>query len=404
MIVIIPSLDTSLAGAKVKGSFEETKGRYELFTEFDNVALLTRDDQDFSEALSRIVHVPCTYSKYGPIRRILSRSSYIKWFYFFLKSFSWLVRHYKSIDLLISENIDSPAPLIVSMLFKIPYIIYYRYDVGYQVKWINRRSIIGTIVLAEERFAFKRVKALWVTSPHLASMIKALGRRKRITVIPNWITKTEIAENIANTFCEERPVGPRILFVGRLHPAKRVSLLVQAFYFLHKKNPRVNLYLLGDGDERKRIKELTNILGLAESAHLLGFVDRKTVLKMMKQSDVLVLCSKVEGNPRVLIEAMMSKIPIVATNVPGIRDIVQHGKTGYLVNHPKPEELARAIEYVLKNERLSKAMANCAYTFANQRFSKEIAIQKIREELALLLPKYQRKGDRASRVYVGYQE
>jgi len=108
---------------------------------------------------------------------------------------------------------------------------------------------------------------------------------------------------------------------------------------------------------------------------------------MMKQSDVLVLCSKVEGNPRVLIEAMMCKIPIVATNVPGIRDIVQHKKTGYLVNQPEPHELARAIEYVLKNEEPSAAMVNRAYTFAKQNFSKESVVKKIRDEIALIIPK-----------------
>lgn len=391
MIVINQPLDVSLAGGKVKGSFEETKRRYELFADFDNVALLTQDDQDFSETLSGIVHVPCTFSKSESIRRMLSRSSYFRWFYFFLKSFSWLIRHYKSIDLLISENIDSPAPLIVSMLFNIPYVIYYRYDVGSQIKWINKRSIIGTIVLAEERLAFKRVNALWVTSPHLASMIKTLGRRKRITVIPNWITTTETAENEANLFCKERPLNRSVLFVGRFHPVKQVGLLVNAFYFLHKKDPSINLYLLGEGKERPKIRKLVTSLGLGENVHLLGYVGRQTVLKMMKQSGVLVLCSKVEGNPRVLIEAMLCKTPIVATNVPGIRDVVQHKKTGYLVNHPKPEKLARAIEYVLKNERLSTAMVNRAYTFAKQNFSKESAKQKIREELALLLPKYQRK-------------
>lgn len=390
VIVIIPSLDTSLALAKAKGSFEETKGRYELFTEFDDVALLTQDDQDFSDALLRIAHVPCTFSKYEPIRRILSRSSYIRWFYFFLRSFPWLVRHYKNIDLLISENIDSPAPLIVSMLFKIPYVIYYRYDVGSQVKWINKRSIIGTIVLAEERFAFKRVKALWVTSPHLTSMIKAAGRRKRITVIPNWVTKTENAENIANTSCEERPIGTSILFVGRLHRVKRVDLLLRAFHHLHDNDPCMRLYILGDGEERQQITALTNSLELSDSVHFLGFVHRRTVLKMMKQSDVLVLPSRVEGNPRVLIEAMICKIPIVATNVPGIREIVQHMKTGYLVDRADPEELALAIKYVLKNDRFSAAIVNSAYTFAKQNFSKESAIQKIREELASLLPKCQR--------------
>jgi glycosyltransferase involved in cell wall biosynthesis len=106
---------------------------------------------------------------------------------------------------------------------------------------------------------------------------------------------------------------------------------------------------------------------------------------MMKQSDVFVLCSKIEGNPRSLIEAMMSKIPIVATNVPGVSDIVQHKKTGYLVNYPRPEELAQAIECVLKNKQLSEAMVNRAYTFAIQNFSKESAMKKIREELSALI-------------------
>lgn len=87
MIVIVPSLDSSLVLEKVKGSFEETKRRYELFTEFDNVALLTQDDQDFSESLLGIVHVPCTFSKCEAIRGMFSRSSYIRWFYFFVRSF-----------------------------------------------------------------------------------------------------------------------------------------------------------------------------------------------------------------------------------------------------------------------------------------------------------------------------
>jgi len=385
VIVIVQSLDVSLAGEMIKGSLEETRRRYDLFTEFDNVVLLTQDGQDFSQAFAKVIHVPCTFSKHNIIRRVISRSSYFSWFYFFLSSLYWLIRHYKNIRVLISENIDSPAPLIVSILFKIPYVIYYRYDVGSQVKWINKRSIIGTVILGEERFALKRVKGLWVTSPHLASIIKNYGRRKRITVIPNWMTITEIADNQADEFSEEQTIKPSILFVGRLHPVKRVDLLIKAFYLLRKEDRNLDLYLLGEGEEQQNVKELVHSLGLTDSVHLLGFVDRPTVLKMMKESDVFVLCSKIEGNPRVLIEAMMCKIPIVATNVPGINDIIQHEKTGYLVSNPKPIELADAIEYVLKNKRLALTMVNRAYTFAKKNFSKETAAKKIHQELASLL-------------------
>ena len=390
MIVIAQSLDVSVAGEKIKGCFQQTRERYEFFAEFDKVVVLTQDTKSFADAFTKIAHVPCAFSKSKHITWVLSRFAYLRWFYFFLYSFLWLIKHRKITDLLISDNIDSPAPLIISILFKVPYVIYYRYDVGSQIKGINRRPIIGSFLLALERFAFKRVGSLWVTSPHLVSMVKASGRRKRIKVIPNWFDINEIEEDHIATVPEERPIGPRILFVGRLHRVKRVDLLLRAFCHLHDNDPCVHLYILGDGEERQQITALTNSLGLSGSVHFLGFVDRRTVFEMMKQSNVLVLPSKVEGNPRVLIEAMICKIPIVATNVSGVREIVQHMKTGYLVDRADPEELALAIEYVLKNERLSTSMVNCAYTFAKQNFSKENVIQKIREELASLLPKYQR--------------
>jgi glycosyltransferase involved in cell wall biosynthesis len=381
MIVIVKSLDTSIAGEKAKGCFEDIKSRYELFTEFGDVALLTQDWEDFSKALPRITHVPCTSSKSKTIGRMLRHSSYLRWSYFLLKSFSWLVSHHKDIAVLMSENIDSPVPLIVSMLFKIPYVIYCRYDVGQQVRWINKRSIIGTIILSEERFAFKRVKGLWVTSPHLVSMARSFGRRKPTTVVPNWIDPAETATT-ARGSGSNLAKGPRILFVGRPHPVKRVDLLVRALYVLQKKNPNVNLYLVGDGEELEQIRKLAASLNLTDKVHLLGGKERSTVFEMMKHSDVFVLCSKVEGNPRVLIEAMICKIPIVATNVPGIRDMVQHKKTGYLVSSdPEPEELAYAIEYVLENRHFAEAIVNRAYEFATQNFSKESALRKIRKEL-----------------------
>lgn len=397
MIVITQSLDTSLAREKIKGGFTEKVERYEFFAEFDYVALLTQDSQNFTNSLSGIVHVPCA-SQSKHLRWILSRFAYLRWFYFFLHSFLWLIKHRRMIDLLISDNMDSPAPFIFSVLFRVPYVIHYRYDVGYQIKEINRRPVIGMVLLALERFAFKRVRALWVTSPHLASMAKAFGRRERITIIPNWVDFAEIAGNRIDKVPEERSIGPRILFVGRLHRVKQVDLLIRAFLHLHEVDPSIHLYILGDGEERQQVCTLTNSLGLSGNVHFLGFVDRRTVFEMMKQSDVLVLPSKVEGNPRVLIEAMMCETPIVATNAPGIRDIVQHMKSGYLVDHTQPKELAQAIEYILRNKHASANMVKCAHTFVKQNFSKESVLERIRSEVVSLVPKYKKRELRNTRA------
>jgi len=385
MIVINKSLDTSVAGEKAKGCFEDIKNRYELFANFDDVALLTQDSQDFSQAFSRIDHVPCSFSRSKTVGGLLARSAYLRWSYFVLKSFLWLVRHRRNIKILISENVDSPAPFVVSVLFGIPYVVYSRYDVGQQVKWINKRSVVGILILMEEKFVFKRVEKLWVTSPHLTSMARSFGRRKQTTLIPNWISYADTT-HAAGSHRSDLAEGFRILFVGRLHPVKRVDLIIQALSILERRIPCVDLYLVGDGEEKDRIGKLVDSLDLTKRVHFLGYKERSAVFELMMNSNVLVLCSKIEGNPRVLIEAMMCKIPIVATNVSGIRDMVQHKKTGYLVsNDPEPEELASAVECMLKDKELSRTIVNGAYEFARNNFSEESALRKIRNDLCELL-------------------
>ena len=96
-----------------------------------------------------------------------------------------------------------------------------------------------------------------------------------------------------------------------------------------------------------------------------------------------------EGNPRVLIEAMILKIPIVATDVPGIKDMVKHGETGYLVKSPDPIKLAAGMHYLLKNSDYALRIAENAYTFAQKNFSKEKVFEKIRIDLTLMVPRYQ---------------
>jgi len=381
MIVFVLSLDSMLSVAKDR----KITGLGKLVSELvDHVMLLTQDTFNFADSLTGIKHVPCAFSRSKRVRWILLRFKYLRWFYFFISSFIWLIKHRSRINLLIGTNVDSPAPLLFRMLFGLPYVIYYHYDVAFQVQHINRNSIAGILLLGLERFAFRRASAVWITSPSLMVKVKRFGAR-RIKIIPNWIDIKEIEE--LPSF-KKRSDEFRILFAGRLHRVKQVDLLIRAFYYLYKINPSVNMYILGDGEERQKLIALTNDLGLRDSIHFLGLVDRRTVFEMMKQADVFVLPSRLEGNPRVLIEAMVSKVPIVATNVPGIRDMVQHMITGYLIDHHQPEELARAIEYVLRNKQDSANMVKRAYAFAKHNFSKEGVSQKIFDELLLLVPKY----------------
>jgi glycosyltransferase involved in cell wall biosynthesis len=380
MIVITQSLDSMLAH-EITGDLKTAKVN-QIFTEFDHVVLLTQDTENFTKLLTGIEHVPCAFSQSKSVRQILSRFKYLRWIYFFFYSFLWILKHRKMVKLLVAINIDSPAPLL-SLLFGIPCVVYYHYDTALQVRYINKRPIIGTILLFLERFAFKRAIVVWITSPSLMAKAKMFGA-KRVRIIPNWI---DIKEIEAIQTSRKKSVVLRILFVGRLHRVKQIDLLIRAFHLVHERNPDIELYILGDGEQRQNLVKLANDLGLSDSIHFEGHVDQMSVFKMMKLSDVFVLPSKVEGNPRVLIEAMVNKVPIVATNVPGIKEMIQHKKTGYLSEGQEPEKLAYAIECVIRNKSESSRVTECAYAFAIKNFSKENVLGKIRDELQLLLSK-----------------
>jgi glycosyltransferase involved in cell wall biosynthesis len=159
-----------------------------------------------------------------------------------------------------------------------------------------------------------------------------------------------------------------------------------------------------DDGEEQNLKTLTNNLGISKNVSFLGGVEKKTLLGLISQADLVVLSSKIEGNPRVLIETMILQVPIVATNVPGIRDMIKHMKTGYLISNPVPSELAHAIEYVLENPEIACMMTGNAYLFAKQYFSKESVRLKIGREMAELVPKYDMNPGRSNLLQIGEKQ
>lgn len=372
MFAVVQSLDVSLELESAKGSFEDMRKRYELFGELDDVFLLTSDTSSFQSKLgTKIHHVPCNSSQNRVLEKAISRSTLFRWGHFFLRSLCWLIKNHKSVELIIGENVDSPAPLFASIIFGIPYVIYYHYDLANQLMKINKRYLLGILIMCEERFAFNRADRVWVTSSHLVPKVRVSRERNEITVVPNWIDEIEIRREHFKSHVPNSSQGPKILFVGRLHLVKRVDLLIDAFSCVQRDFPAANLNLLGDGETKATLAEKINNLGLQDNIHLLGFVERSKVFSMMKESDLLVLCSETEGNPRVILEAMFSGLPIVATRSFGITDLVHHLRTGFLVAHnPSAQELADAIKYVYENKCLSAALADEAYSYAKSSFSR----------------------------------
>lgn len=161
--------------------------------------------------------------------------------------------------------------------------------------------------------------------------------RKEVIYVPGVgldITSAKVFDQITEQkrIRQELGIGERdflILYVGELIPNKNHCQLFDAVDDIIEKNHRVHCILAGSGKSESRLKDYIKKRQLKANFHFLGF--RRDIPRLMAAADVVTLLSKREGLPRVLMEAMAAGKPIVATNIRGNRDLVEHGVTGFLV-------------------------------------------------------------------------
>ena len=167
-------------------------------------------------------------------------------------------------------------------------------------------------------------------------------------------------------------------FIGRLDPIKRIPDLLHAVKLL-KGFVRLNVF--GDGEQRVRLQEEVRGLGIEPSVTLHGSIARPQ--DALAQISLLVLPSQAEGLPMVLLEAMASGVPVVATDVPGIRDVVRDGRTGLLVPVGSPPHLAATIRRVLSDDRLKQTLVAAAREDVLKRFTWEAVVRRYARLLEL---------------------
>ena len=172
--------------------------------------------------------------------------------------------------------------------------------------------------------------------------------------------------------------APRIGFIGRLDPIKRIGDLIDAMQWL---DPAVELHIYGEGAERATLQATIDRVGLAPRVRLHGAIARADAA--LAAIDLLALPSMAEGFGLVLIEAMAAGVPVVATDVPGIRDVVLHDQTGVLVPVASPKALAGAIAALLSDPQRRATLAAAALTDVRRRFSWETVLPMYRDLLGI---------------------
>ncbi len=148
----------------------------------------------------------------------------------------------------------------------------------------------------------------------------------------------------------------RLLFVGRLADGKGLFDLLEAVARIDKADFELNI--AGEGRLEAELRNEISRLDLEDTVNLLGY--RDDIPKLMAQSDVLVLPSYREGTPRVITEALAAGTPVVATNIAGIPEQVDDGKTGYLVEPGDINALKARLQILLEDDNLIQKFGNRA--------------------------------------------
>ena len=157
-------------------------------------------------------------------------------------------------------------------------------------------------------------------------------------------------------FCEE---GFIVGAVGRLSPEKGIDVLIDAMTVLSARHPDMKAVVIGEGPSRAALEKMITNAGLSDKILLPGF--RQDAKHYMRYFDVYVLASLTEGLPIVILEAMASRVPVVATAVGGVPDVIGNSEYGLLVKPNDSIGLVSAIDKVYQEEIPVDELVDRAY-------------------------------------------
>lgn len=209
---------------------------------------------------------------------------------------------------------------------------------------------------------YGRLPTVAVSDSTARDLVRRGFRRDRIEVIPNGV---DLGFYAPSTSSPKSP-DPLILYLGRLKRYKRVDLVIQAFARLRAQAPRARLIIAGQGDARPALESLAAELGVSDAVEFAGFVTEEQKANLFRHAWVHMLTSSKEGWGITNIEAAACGTPTIASDVPGLRDSIQNGVTGFLVPHGDVAALSTRLMEVINDPELRARLSAQAVLFARQ--------------------------------------
>ncbi len=241
--------------------------------------------------------------------------------------------------------------------------------------WKSRGQLLFDRMLA------RRSRAVVVNSEGVRDFYIERGTpAERVRLIPNCVEMPPVPVGTRQQLLAELglPADSRLIgLVGRLWPQKRVKDGIWAADLLKVIRDDVHLLVIGDGPQREQLARYRDQVRIGDKVHFLG--ERGDVARLMPHFDLLWSTSGYEGQSNVILEAMAAGVPVVATDIPGTRELITSGETGYLVPVGDRAAFAKLAERLLNNQALAEQLAAAARLKVCEQFSVVRMIERYTE-------------------------
>ncbi|WP_179315815.1 glycosyltransferase family 4 protein [Winogradskyella undariae] len=277
-----------------------------------------------------------------------------------------LLREYKP-DMMISMFSFVNPFLIMGWLFRIKK----------RIAWI--RTLSSQFELGQKKYKILRKSIIYslatdiITNSHTtkqdANVFFKIPERK-ITILPNSV------KDYGHLLKDIKTNRNVLLYVGRLHPSKGIDVLIQAFSKVVKKNPNLQLHIIGEGQILQELLSFTEKLKISDKVYFLGHKNKETVLKAYKMSYCTIIPSQSEAFGFTVIEAMSAGTCVIGANNTGIKEIIINNKTGLLFETGNSENLAMSLQKLLFDTSFRNNLAKAGYSRYLQFYEYAYAINR----------------------------
>lgn len=339
------------------GSIEREVDIYKrLLSHFDEICFFTygRNDLAYEKYLpEKIKLFPKKSNLPDPIYSIVFPFLYRKE----IRKLSWIKTN---------QMLGSWSAIVTKIFLGKKVLVRTGYTLSLNAKQKNNRSFTEKLIFpAIEYFACKNATVISVSTDFQKKYLEKKFKTKNIEILPNGIdTRLFSPRKTTN-----KNGKATLLFVGRLHPEKNILNLLRAASEL--KN--IHLTIIGKGEMRGEIEKMGKKLNL--DLDIIDSVPNSKLPSVYNSHDIYIQPSLYEGNPKTILEAMSCGMPVIASDVNGIRELIEHKKTGYLCS-TETQLIKEALLELIKNLALAEEVGENARIYIEQNYNLDEVIKK----------------------------